>query len=285
MYNPTTGRFNRLDEFAGNFREPQSLHKYAYVHGDPVNGADPTGWFVALVSIGISTSANTSKSQSDVTRGVAATQTIRFLGFQANWKTFVALVSAGGVGIAEILRPVAQEQRRRHHELEKLRTTLDRLRGGDEELLEELEDERISADRARRWGLIEPWEANGNIPIFVESIRELGKVAITDFEAQYSHGHSVLLSFHNAGKRIENIFRREAQAPWRNAHPGYQLAARGETLEEYPFASTVQGGLAAHVDVVPEHLNSRQGGKITQFKARHPELNRIGNVFLVLITP
>ncbi|TWU08633.1 tRNA(Glu)-specific nuclease WapA precursor [Symmachiella macrocystis] len=44
-YDPNSGRFNRLDPFSGNLRDPQSLHKYLYTHGDPVNGIDPTGMF------------------------------------------------------------------------------------------------------------------------------------------------------------------------------------------------------------------------------------------------
>ncbi len=44
-YNPSAGTFNRLDPFAGNFTDQQSLHKYLYTHGDPVNGTDPTGLF------------------------------------------------------------------------------------------------------------------------------------------------------------------------------------------------------------------------------------------------
>jgi RHS repeat-associated protein len=48
-YDPGTGRFNRLDPFAGNVEDPQSLHKYLYVHGDPIQGVDPTGNFEALV--------------------------------------------------------------------------------------------------------------------------------------------------------------------------------------------------------------------------------------------
>lgn len=51
MYMPTTGRFNRLDDFAGDVFEPQSLHKYAYVHDDPVNFTDPTGQFEGLVGL------------------------------------------------------------------------------------------------------------------------------------------------------------------------------------------------------------------------------------------
>lgn len=42
-YDANSGRFNRLDPFAGNSEDPQSLHKYAYAHCDPVNGIDPTG--------------------------------------------------------------------------------------------------------------------------------------------------------------------------------------------------------------------------------------------------
>lgn len=32
-----------MDPFAGSSSDPQSLHKYVYVHGDPINGIDPTG--------------------------------------------------------------------------------------------------------------------------------------------------------------------------------------------------------------------------------------------------
>lgn len=55
FYSPTTGRFNRLDPFAGNMRDPQSLHKRAYVHGDPIQNIDPTGRFSlggALIAMG-----------------------------------------------------------------------------------------------------------------------------------------------------------------------------------------------------------------------------------------
>jgi RHS repeat-associated protein len=42
-----TGTFPTVDPFVGNKQDPQSLHKYAYVHGDPVNGIDPTGMSLA----------------------------------------------------------------------------------------------------------------------------------------------------------------------------------------------------------------------------------------------
>jgi RHS repeat-associated protein len=58
-YDPETGRFNRLDPFAGSNYDPQSLHKYAYANCDPVNEWDPSGEFsltevlVTSVIIGI----------------------------------------------------------------------------------------------------------------------------------------------------------------------------------------------------------------------------------------
>ncbi|MHC4867907.1 MAG: RHS repeat-associated core domain-containing protein [Planctomycetota bacterium] len=55
-YKPSSGRFNRLDEFAGNNFDPQSLHKYLYAHANPVGRADPSGQFSfvnVLVGLGI----------------------------------------------------------------------------------------------------------------------------------------------------------------------------------------------------------------------------------------
>ncbi len=55
-YDPTTGRFNRLDPFAGNQNDPQSLHKYLYAHGNPVMGWDPSGEEFSLKSVLVSSS-------------------------------------------------------------------------------------------------------------------------------------------------------------------------------------------------------------------------------------
>jgi RHS repeat-associated protein len=42
-YNPSTGRFLSRDPESGNANDPQTLHKYLYAGGDPVNAIDPTG--------------------------------------------------------------------------------------------------------------------------------------------------------------------------------------------------------------------------------------------------
>ncbi len=51
-YDADTGRLNRSDDFGGNMQAPQSLHKYLYVHGDPIQGVDPTGREFSLSGLG-----------------------------------------------------------------------------------------------------------------------------------------------------------------------------------------------------------------------------------------
>ena len=73
-YDPATGRFNRLDPFAGNNSDPQSLHKYLYAHANPVMNVDPSGLFsitATLSSIDIG-SAIRSANQSNVLRAFRA---------------------------------------------------------------------------------------------------------------------------------------------------------------------------------------------------------------------
>jgi RHS repeat-associated protein len=48
-YDPTTGRFNRLDPFFGNQFDPQSFHKYLYANADSINYIDPSGEFLGVV--------------------------------------------------------------------------------------------------------------------------------------------------------------------------------------------------------------------------------------------
>ena len=66
-YNQNNGTFNRLDPFSGNMSDPQSLHKYAYCHNDPVNGIDPTE-MISLVEQLAVTSINFCRQNCDFSR-------------------------------------------------------------------------------------------------------------------------------------------------------------------------------------------------------------------------
>ena len=51
-YNQNNGRFNQMDNYAGDTVDPQSLHKYLYCHANPINVIDPSGMFsLAEISI------------------------------------------------------------------------------------------------------------------------------------------------------------------------------------------------------------------------------------------
>jgi RHS repeat-associated protein len=54
-YNPLTGLFNRMDPYAGNNSDPQSLHKYLYCHADPTNATDPSGESISSIQIFVAT--------------------------------------------------------------------------------------------------------------------------------------------------------------------------------------------------------------------------------------
>jgi RHS repeat-associated protein len=48
-YDTASGRFSRLDPFSGSRHAPLSFGKYGYVHGNPVNGLDPSGQFFSAI--------------------------------------------------------------------------------------------------------------------------------------------------------------------------------------------------------------------------------------------
>ncbi len=53
-YQPTIGRFNRLDPFAGSNSNPYSFNKYGYTSGDPILRSDPTGEYEGLSGLLVS---------------------------------------------------------------------------------------------------------------------------------------------------------------------------------------------------------------------------------------
>ncbi len=50
-YDPSIGRFTRMDPYSGNIQDPLGLHKYTYANGNPVMGVDPTGMFEGLAGL------------------------------------------------------------------------------------------------------------------------------------------------------------------------------------------------------------------------------------------
>ncbi|MFN7975235.1 MAG: RHS repeat-associated core domain-containing protein, partial [Acidobacteriota bacterium] len=53
QYSPAVGAFLSADRFLGLFRQPRSLHRYAYAGVNPINRNDPSGLFFGEVSISL----------------------------------------------------------------------------------------------------------------------------------------------------------------------------------------------------------------------------------------
>lgn len=104
-------RFNRVDPFFGNLRDPLSLHKYVYGQGDPVDSVDPSGQFslagalatIGVISIGIATYLPAIRGAYNAAYHVAADGTKESLfaaTFQgtATWQDFKRVIGPFGSG-------------------------------------------------------------------------------------------------------------------------------------------------------------------------------------------
>ena len=56
-----------MDDYSGNYSDPQSLHKYLYCHANPINATDPSGKFIMSTTV-VATLANLSLVIADITR-------------------------------------------------------------------------------------------------------------------------------------------------------------------------------------------------------------------------
>jgi hypothetical protein len=75
----------------------------------------------------------------------------------------------------------------------------------------------------------------------------------------------------------------QARINRRTATADLPSAGLGQSWDEYPFASSLQGGFGASVQVVPLLENFIQGGIIGVSHALHQIA--VGNDFLVLVIP
>jgi RHS repeat-associated protein len=57
-YEPRLGAFVAADPLEGRVRDPRTLNRYGYVHGDPLHYTDPSGLFESVASLSIGQSAS-----------------------------------------------------------------------------------------------------------------------------------------------------------------------------------------------------------------------------------
>ena len=89
-YNAYIGRFQTMDTYEGSPQDPQSLHKYVYCNGDPVNNSDPSGNFAITEALGSLAIFNllaqiTIASPTPTATPTSVSNWIKFNGYQAIW--------------------------------------------------------------------------------------------------------------------------------------------------------------------------------------------------------
>jgi RHS repeat-associated protein len=99
FYDPTTGRFTGLDPFSGNSEDPQSFHKYGYVHGDPVQGVDPSGLFVQALYLRAKSAAASLSTYMSIQASLRFYQII-------NQARIISLIGYNAVTYASVTAPI-----------------------------------------------------------------------------------------------------------------------------------------------------------------------------------
>ena len=287
-YSAESGRFVARDTYSGRQVDPQSFHKYAYTNGNPVSGVDPLGLYEMISTMGAANSQGNMTATN--TTAVVATRHAAMggIGHSAAALTMKQIVALGFVGMASastVLYPWYEAEslnevwNRPTVQVALRRNTLDRIKNR-RIWTRQLQEEEISPDDAKRWGLIgkkdiyDEYEGS-KIPIFVEHLSTMYHVAANGLLAQLE-GHAVLLNY--LGDSLATAVNRDrATSPWKHLR-----TATLNQLDEYPFASTFQGGFGARVAAVPESENSQQQTECANFLTFHQV--RPGDAFLVLVT-
>ncbi len=243
--NATTGRFWNMDSYEGDPSSPGSLHKYLYVNSDPVGKLDPSG------HDGFAAESLTSLAAlgAFVTLAVASLTILR--GLQP------AAVDAptGSTGEVDPTIPgFVSAAAQAALLLFSLKDAIERAKD-------------LAKDIAR--GL------RRQLPPKIVPLPEdiIPYIYLHVLVAQAS-GHPSVLTRTHAAQAIRNRAKALGGLPW---------AGPGLSWDEYPFASSAQGGYGASVRAVPLYENFVQGGIIAA--SYFLENISVGDDFLVVPLP
>jgi RHS repeat-associated protein len=260
-YITALGRFPSRDSFRGNLLRPISLHKYVYAADQPVSNSDPSGredLFTVNLANGISTAFRGQTAPAYfATYGELLRQSLAIT--TATALAYATYQAVKGGTPKKLIKDIASGRA----------------------LQREVQEEWISAAKAVRLKLadrntVTVTNNDDEIPIFVESLTVLPHVAQVDLDGQL-HGKEMLLSYDS--NKANNDARRKINL---DQYDHLRTAAL-DSLEEYPFASTWNGGEGAYVGPVPLRENLSQGGIFTQFILQWQI--KSDEVFLVFIVP
>ncbi len=226
--NTSTGRFWTMDSFEGDPQSPVSLHRYLYAAADPVNQTDPSGK-ETLVGLSQATA---------LVLGLAALSVAALLEVQTH--AISNLVTATtGAAVDEFAENSLAVQRLI---LEAEVAVAAAYFVSVTDLITRAREQVRALSRQLRRG----------IPKVVPMPRSVIPDVADHVASAQASGQPQ--SLHRATPAQARTNRRLTRPGW-SAGPGYQW-------DEYPFASSIEGGPGASVARVPERQNRIQGGII-----------------------
>ncbi|MGQ0839140.1 NucA/NucB deoxyribonuclease domain-containing protein [Actinokineospora sp.] len=121
------------------------------------------------------------------------------------------------------------------------------------------------------------------LPVTIKREKRCGDLPVLPVDANVTPyiAHNVSAAWANGASAMLTLMRSKADANRANALAGRVRNFSNTSLDEYPMATTAEGGRGARVEEVPERENSSQGGTMNTFYY----VNKMsdGDQFLVVI--
>ena len=276
-YSPSNGRFNRIDPYSGNMQDPQSLHKYLYCHANPVNNIDPTG-MMSLTEVNVSVSTTNTLNTLPATtmasgNAISAINSIMFLaavGFTLAGLSATALLVGLALSQAAInqkyeveIKPLLAPMTASHIEANQLKTKV-------------VSTVLAMKEYVKQNGIYSDVDS---LPIY------LVFEAITPDIYQHTVDSLVIKPIwsvlHYFGPdSIRNRENRQNATSEANSNWRSRISGNKTSPDEFPYASTDQGGWGARVEPV---LYSEQVSQRVALSAFYKSrLNNTPGHFLVV---
>jgi RHS repeat-associated protein len=230
--NPNAGRFWTADSTEGDQEDPLALHKYLYAQDNPVMGSDPSGNDLEDVTLAAGIGA-----------GLDATLATATLGAEASASgTAIAATATESAEVAVAGVEAAEEAEEGYKFIETAKTTLRQVGKTVKDIIE-------VAKKLKNLPKNSPIKV---IPMPAEVIPDVCANITTAMTSPPWFSPF----------ELERCSSRQAAENREKAIGTHAPAGVGLSLDEYPFASSVQGGLNARVAPVPFWQNCVQGGII-----------------------
>ena len=281
-YDQSNGRFISQDPFGGNGEDPITLHRYLYAGNEPVDFIDPGGREISLgaqIAVGaIVGGLAAGLADYAVTGKVRARSVIAGVAIGA-----LAPVILAGVGVYAAALPVVSA----YPGL--VTSGLSVAFGGygiykSLDLLSEVANDpaKTSGQKAAVWTLLAA-------SIFGTS---LGVVSVSDSVAASGNPAlpELIFDYNRYPELADNVWQAQRSGfpdvltrgiPQSRAWLDAQRIPHTLSRDEYPFASTDEGGPESWVGHIPASQNSSQGGLITQFYGNNNI--QLGDQFKVVV--